>query len=104
MMRRALDRLEARSPARVASQDLALLPGLLRLALRDRPDDLERIAASPEWAALVAPFPLHMGSNALQRERERRLGPVMASLGQLHGGEVPPVALFVAALQLGLTD
>lgn len=81
-LKRALDRLEGLTPAARATEETRnLLPRALEIALRDAPGAAEGVRSTAEWAALIAPFPVHFGPAQLQAERERRLerfGPVLA--------------------------
>ena len=102
-LRRALERLEAVSPAvRLYDEGQTVLPAALRVAVRGVEGGFNRVTESPAWTGLVAPFPVHLAGSALNDEATQRLGDLMPVIEDVGGTEA--VKTFLACLAFNLVN
>lgn len=102
-LRRALERLEAVSPAaKMTEETVRVLPAALRIALRDQPTAISRVCSTLEWEDAVAPFGLHLSPRGIAMEQERRLNCLLPVLDDIAGPDA--VRLFLACLAFNLVN
>lgn len=100
-LRRALERLEAVSPAaKLYQEGQTVLPAALRVAVRGVEGGFSRVTESPAWTGLTAPFPVHLAGSALSDEAMRRIGDLVPVIQDVGGTEA--VKTFLACLAFNL--